>query len=108
VWSISHGSSHGEWWKWARCVAAAQWSVLDSVRGAWAVRPGSFLQRDDREAKYSGFSTRDQETKYNLTLFDLVMTLSARVTASLKLLSPLSYKQNYMEVKVGEHIGKLL
>jgi hypothetical protein len=43
------------------------------------------MTEDDREAKYSGFSTRDQETKYNLTLFDLVMTLSARVTASLKL-----------------------
>jgi hypothetical protein len=40
---------------------------------------------DDKTTKYSGFSTRDQETKYNLTLFDLVMTLSARVTASLKL-----------------------
>jgi hypothetical protein len=34
--------------------------------------------------KYSGFLIPEQELKYNLTLFDLIMTLSARVTASLK------------------------
>lgn len=34
---------------------------------------------------FGGFSLRDQELKYSITLFDLVMTLAARVTASLKL-----------------------
>ena len=34
--------------------------------------------------KYSGFLIPEQELKYNSTLFDLIMTLSARVTASLK------------------------
>jgi hypothetical protein len=33
----------------------------------------------------SGFIHRDQETKYNLTLFDLLLTLATRVNASLKL-----------------------
>ena len=33
----------------------------------------------------SGFLHRDQETKYNLTLFDLFLTLATRVNASLKL-----------------------
>ena len=32
---------------------------------------------------FSGFDTKDQESKYNLTVFDLIMTLSARVNASL-------------------------
>lgn len=32
----------------------------------------------------SGFLHRDQETKYNLTLFDLLLTLATRVNASLK------------------------
>ena len=43
------------------------------------------MEVDDKDAKFSGFSTRDQETKYNLTLFDLMMTLAARVTASLRM-----------------------
>jgi hypothetical protein len=34
---------------------------------------------------YGGFARRDQEIKYNSTLFDLIATLSARVTATLKL-----------------------
>jgi hypothetical protein len=43
--------------------------------------------------QFSGFESQEQEAKYNLTLFDLLLTLSARVTASLKLrkfLSPSS------------------
>ena len=36
-------------------------------------------------SKFSGFSTLEQATKYDLTLFDLLMTLAARVTASLNL-----------------------
>ena len=39
----------------------------------------------DLPTTFSGFQLRDQELKYNLTLFDLVMTLAARVGASLKL-----------------------
>jgi hypothetical protein len=39
----------------------------------------------EEERLYSVFVLREQELKYNLTLFDLVMTLAARVTASLKL-----------------------
>ena len=37
------------------------------------------------EVLSSGFLHRDQETKYNLTLFDLLLTLATRVNASLKL-----------------------
>jgi hypothetical protein len=33
---------------------------------------------------YGGFESKEQESKYNLTVFDLIMTLSARVNASLK------------------------
>ena len=37
------------------------------------------------ENLYSGFINRDQETKYNLTLFDLLLTLASRVNAALRL-----------------------
>lgn len=40
------------------------------------------------ELQFGGFNLKDQETKYNLTLFDLILTLSARVTASLRLSKP--------------------
>lgn len=42
---------------------------------------------EDIDAKnpYSGFTLREQEMKYNTTLFDLLTTLAARVTATLKL-----------------------
>ena len=33
---------------------------------------------------YGGFGLREQESKYNITLFDLVLTLSARVFGTLK------------------------
>jgi hypothetical protein len=33
---------------------------------------------------FSGFESKEQEQKYDLTVFDLIMTLSARVNASLK------------------------
>lgn len=46
------------------------------------------MEEESEEKLFSGFSLRDQELKYNLTLFDLVMTLSARVVASLKLSKP--------------------
>jgi hypothetical protein len=49
------------------------------------------------ENLYSGFVNRDQETKYNLTLFDLLLTLASRVNASLRLSkSTLPYSINYM------------
>lgn len=38
---------------------------------------------DEEQSTFSGFQQRDQELKYNLTLFDMIMTLSARVGASL-------------------------
>jgi len=37
------------------------------------------------EEFFSGFIHQEQELKYNVTLFDLVTTLAARVTATLKL-----------------------
>ena len=40
---------------------------------------------------YGGFARRDQEIKYNSTLFDLIATLSARVTATLKLSKDLDF-----------------
>jgi len=33
---------------------------------------------------YGGFTLRDQESKYNITVFDMLLTLSARVAATLK------------------------
>ena len=33
---------------------------------------------------YGGFTLREQEAKYNMTLFDMVLTLAARVTGTLK------------------------
>ena len=67
---------------------------------------------------YGGFARRDQEIKYNSTLFDLIATLSARVTATLKLSKglgfalivsfflekPSEYKKNLTEMKVGLHV----
>jgi hypothetical protein len=43
------------------------------------------MNLDDANSAFAGFGMRDQELKYNLTLFDLVMTLAARVGASLQL-----------------------
>jgi hypothetical protein len=34
---------------------------------------------EDDKHPYSGFQLKEQELKYNLTLFDLVTTLAARV-----------------------------
>lgn len=49
------------------------------------------------ENLYSGFVNRDQETKYNLTLFDLLLTLASRVNAALRLSkSTLPYSINHM------------
>jgi len=33
---------------------------------------------------YSGFPQRELESKYNLTLFDLLLTLGTRVAATIK------------------------
>lgn len=37
------------------------------------------------EDKFCGFQQKEQETLYNVTVFDLIATLAARVTATLKL-----------------------
>lgn len=52
----------------------------------------------------SGFDTKDQEAKYNITVFDLIMTLAARVNASLKQKTPETFMANRTEVKVAEHL----
>lgn len=46
---------------------------------------------DESKYPFSGFILREQELKYNLTLFDLLTTLAARVTAALKLSESLIY-----------------
>ena len=33
---------------------------------------------------YGGFALREQESKYNITVFDMILTLGARVTGTLK------------------------
>jgi hypothetical protein len=55
----------------------------------------------DLPTTFSGFALRDQELKYNLTLFDLMMTLAARVSASLKLLTKKEYRKNPTELRTG-------
>ena len=37
---------------------------------------------------YGGFGQREQESRYNITLFDLVLSLSARVYGTLKSRTP--------------------
>lgn len=46
------------------------------------------MSSQDPINKFGGFTTLEQATKYDLTLFDLLMTLAARVTASLNLSKP--------------------
>lgn len=54
------------------------------------------------------FDTKEQSLKYDAALFDLLTTLAARVTASLLQKSPREYLANPTEVKVGQHITKLM
>lgn len=46
---------------------------------------------DPTTAKFAGFSTQEQELKYNLSVVDLIMTLAARVTVSLQTRKPQTY-----------------
>jgi hypothetical protein len=63
---------------------------------------------DLTQPTFGGFTLRDQELKYNLTLFDLIMTLAARVSASLKLQSKKDFRKNPTELRTGQHIAKLM
>ena len=65
---------------------------------------------------FCGFLTKEQELKYNITLFDLIMTLAARVNASFKqskhihfhpIETPQIFQQNPTEVKVARHLNEL-
>ena len=53
---------------------------------------------DESKYPFSGFILREQELKYNLTLFDLLTTLAARVTAALKLSESLYMIINYRKI----------
>lgn len=56
---------------------------------------------------YSGFPMREMESKYNITLFDLVLTLGARVAGTIKHRTYEQLKQNRSEVKFLMHLKKL-
>lgn len=51
---------------------------------------------------HSGFEHPDQEQKYNLTLFDLLLTLASRVKATLA--DSNCFAQNSVEAQLGTHI----
>ena len=56
---------------------------------------------------YSGFGLRDSEGKYNITVFDLVLSLSARVGATLKNRKPEHLKLESPEFKFLKHVSTL-
>ena len=56
---------------------------------------------------YSGFGLRDQESRYNIMLFDLVLSLSARVYGTLKNRTTEQLVENKPEFKFLAHIAKL-
>ena len=56
---------------------------------------------------YGGFGLRDQESRYNIHLFDLVLSLSARVFGTLKNRSTEQLMENKAEFKFLAHIAKL-
>lgn len=56
---------------------------------------------------YGGFGLRDQESRYNITLFDMVLSLSARVYGTLKNRTSEQLKENKAEFKFLAHITKL-
>lgn len=56
---------------------------------------------------YSGFGLRDQESRYNMTLFDLVLCLSARVGATLKNKKPEHLKIDSPEFRFFKHVSTL-
>ena len=56
---------------------------------------------------YGGFGLREQESRYNITLFDLVLSLSARVYGTLKNRTPEQLIGNKAEFKFLAHVNKL-
>ena len=56
---------------------------------------------------YGGFALRDQESRYNITVFDLILTLSARVTGTLKNRTSEQLAEHSAEAKFLSHIKKL-
>lgn len=56
---------------------------------------------------YGGFGIREQESRYNITLFDLVLSLSARVYGTLKNRTSEQLSENKPELKFLTHISKL-
>ena len=56
---------------------------------------------------YGGFGLRDQESRYNILLFDLVLSLSARVYGTLKNRTTEQLIENKPEFKFLAHVSKL-
>ena len=56
---------------------------------------------------YGGFGMREQESRYNITLFDLVLSLSARVFGTLKNRTGEQLSENKPEFKFLAHVNKL-
>ena len=56
---------------------------------------------------YGGFGLRDQESRYNIMLFDLVLSLSARVYGTLKNRTTEQLVENKAEFKFLAHVSKL-
>ena len=56
---------------------------------------------------YGGFALREQESKYNITVFDMILTLGARVTGTLKNRTAENVTQNKAELKFLNHLRKL-
>jgi hypothetical protein len=56
---------------------------------------------------YSGFPMREMENKYNISLFDLLLSLSARVNATIRNRSFDQIRQNHSEIKFLMHVKKL-
>ena len=56
---------------------------------------------------YGGFGLREQESRYNIMLFDLVLSLSARVYGTLKNRTAEQLTDNKPEFKFLAHIHKL-
>ena len=73
----------------------------------------------DEDLPFSGFSAKEQEIRYNQTLFDLVTTLATRVTAVLCssefnsktdhfLESAHQFRASAIDVKVGKNLTRLI
>ena len=56
---------------------------------------------------YGGFGLRDQESKYNYYVFDLILCLSARVGGTIKNKQPENLKFDSPEFKFLKHVNQL-